>query len=199
MKLLNIYIIAALCLGILAVIYLPISQTTASPTDEKIVISTSPESSFIYFENMAPGDSTTKTLTVNNDGNVDFSYSLSATKEAGDKGLYDQLLVTIKAEEEQIFEGNLNDLDKVNIGDIKSFKKEDITFLVELPKYVGNEVKGKSTTVGIKLSATGESTSVPDNSLPKTATNIFNYLFLGIGLLITGIGLYYYQRYRRYS
>jgi hypothetical protein len=62
-----------------------------------ISISTSPASAFITYSDMLPGDSTTQSLDVSNDGTVELRYAISSNADDSDgKALKDQLVLTIK-------------------------------------------------------------------------------------------------------
>src|SRR5690606_16632915 len=183
-----------LCLGALSAIYLPIYQTSATPSSEKIAISTNSSRSFINLENMVPGDKITKSLQVINEGNVDFNYKLSAEMESGDQVLFDNLKVTITDKDKDIYNGSIKELNTLNLGELLSFKKNDLLFTVELPKVAGNEVKNKTTVIGFNFVAEGlnEGGNGNGNNLPNTATNHFNLLLAGALLLLGGSSILIY-------
>src|SRR5690606_13308597 len=185
-----------LCLGALSAIYLPIYQTSATPSSEKIAISTNSSRSFINIENMVPGDKITKSLQVINEGNVDFNYKLSVEMESGDQVLFDNLKVTITDKDKDIYNGSIKELNTLNLGELLSFKKNDLLFTVELPKVVGNDVKNKTTVIGFNFVAEGlnesENASGNGNNLPNTATNHFNFLLAGALLLLGGSSILIY-------
>src|SRR3990170_2256303 len=77
------------------------TSTATNPSNTfstgSVVISTSPASAFITFSNMAPGDTTTQSLVVSNDGTLQLRYAISDSATNADaKGLKDQLTLTIK-------------------------------------------------------------------------------------------------------
>ncbi|WP_449536943.1 TasA family protein [Ferdinandcohnia sp. Marseille-Q9671] len=188
MKLIKTYILLMLCIVTLSTIYLPINETSATPTDLKVNISTNPSNRFIDIENMAPGDIVSKILEVNNKGNIDFNYYVSAIKESGDQRLFEQLWIKITNNNEEIYNGKLIELHEWDIGKILSLKGETLQFLFELPLDSSNESQGKSTKVKFNFVANG---LVSENNevLPDTATNISNYLAMGIAFIIGGVAI----------
>jgi spore coat-associated protein N len=78
------------------------TEVVANPTNEfttgTVDLSTTPESAFIYYTDMAPGDKVTAPLTVSNDGSLEVRYAVSSLAEETDgKGLREQLDLTIKS------------------------------------------------------------------------------------------------------
>lgn|SRR5690606_2836300 len=196
MKYIKLYVFGILCIGLLSAIYLPIYQTSAMPTSDVIALSTNPAKSFITFNNMAPGDKVSKSIQVLNDGNVDFNYSLSAIKEVGDQILFDKLSIKVSEKNIDIYEGRLKNLDKLDLGELLSHRKDELLFTVEIPSEVSNEVKRKSTSVAFIFVANGlsESKESTSNELPKTATSYFNYFLTGLSIITLGIIFILFKR-----
>lgn len=67
-------------------------------TTGTVKISTSSDGiALITYPNMAPGDKVTEPLTVTNDGSLELRYAVTSLADDDDKGLRDQLLLTIKS------------------------------------------------------------------------------------------------------
>src|SRR3990170_5306944 len=77
------------------------TSTATNPSNTfstgSVSISTSPASAFITFSSMVPGDTTTQSLVVSNDGTLQLRYAITSSATNADaKGLKDQLVLTVK-------------------------------------------------------------------------------------------------------
>jgi len=96
-------VVIGLLAGIGAFGVLSIFTGTANNPDNAftagaVEISTSPASAFITYSSMAPGDKVTQSLTVSNDGDLEFRYAVTSLATNTDsKGLRAQLDLTIKS------------------------------------------------------------------------------------------------------
>ncbi|HXF57149.1 MAG TPA: TasA family protein [Actinomycetota bacterium] len=178
---------AAAALGVLAL--LPWLVTQAIFTDSADVgsntfttgtvdISTSPASALVTYSNMAPGDSTTASLTVTNGGTLGLRYAISSSATNPDgKGLKDQLVLTIKTVDvttpaapcdnfdgTQLYSGDVDSTDGKLVGDaaqgaqagdrtLAAGASEVLCFRVALPVTTGNAYQSASTTVTSTFSA----------------------------------------------
>src|SRR3972149_10415508 len=95
-------VVIGLLAGIGAFGVLSIFTGTANNPDNAftagaVEISTSPASAFITYSSMAPGDKVTQSLTVSNDGDLEFRYAVTSLADDDDtKGLREQLELTIR-------------------------------------------------------------------------------------------------------
>ncbi|PLT35579.1 hypothetical protein [Bacillus sp. V5-8f] len=146
---------------ILLVIFMPPRGTQADQTTYNVDISTNPANGFLIAENFAPGDMKTSILKVNNNGNLDFNYTVSSSQESGDQALYDRIILTVNDNQGHIYQGPLNGLKDFPLGTIINGGNRDLTFTAELPLETGNDAQGKSTSVAFNFSAVGHEEQIP--------------------------------------
>jgi hypothetical protein len=156
-----IFISAAILLSMTMIFLIQVKDTKANESDYEVDISTTPAEFLFDVKNMKPGDWTTSTLEVNNDGNLDFNYSISSHQESGDRYLYNQFLVWVSDSEGLLYEGKLTDFSAFPLGTIAAKGSNTLTFKVELPYETGNEAQGKSTSVTFELNAVGHKEEIP--------------------------------------
>lgn len=118
-------------------------------------ISANPPDNAISMTNMKPGDSVTSTLTVVNSGSLDFTYDMSAKKDAGISAFYDVLDAKIEQGGTTLYQGPLKDLLQLTTGrrQIASGASEDLTITVSLPLTADNAVMNKYTKVAFDFNA----------------------------------------------
>lgn len=179
-----------------------INQVSASPTknSKEIDIMTTPEKVLFDIENFKPGDWATRTLTIKNSGSEDFKYLTSAKRKSGSKELYEELYLTISDKSGELFKGKLSEFNTIDPRSIASGKQEELTFTVEFPSHLGNEYQGLTTEVELKFYAEGTlggALPVDGPKLPKTGTNTFNVLIVGIALVLSGSILFLILKRKR--
>ncbi|MRG85024.1 LPXTG cell wall anchor domain-containing protein [Salinibacillus xinjiangensis] len=183
------------------IIFLFPSFLGASPTTEnkEIDISTSPHKVFFNLQNIKPGDHSTKEMTISNNGEQDFIYIFSQRFLNGSTKLYDEILLKVNDADGTLFDGKLKDFEKLEGRELKSGESEVLIFEVEMPYELGNEFQGLATEFQFKVYVEGTLGGIlpVDNKLPDTASNMYNYLLLGVALLLGGGSLYYFQRRKK--
>lgn len=148
-------------------------------TTGTVVISTSPASVLITYDNMAPGDTTTQSLVVSNDGSLELRYAISSSATDTDlKGLKDQLVLTIKTidvtlpatpcddfDGTQLYTGDLDDgVSGYLVGDptqgedtgdrtLAASTSETLCFQVSLPSDTGDAFQDATTTATFSFEA----------------------------------------------
>jgi hypothetical protein len=143
-----------------------------------ISISTSPASAFITYSDMLPGDSTTQSLDVSNDGTVELRYAISSNADDSDgKALKDQLVLTIKTidvttpgtpcddfDGTQLYTGDLDgttgelvgsNAQGADAGDrtLSGSTSETLCFRAELPLATGDAFQSATTTATFTFDA----------------------------------------------
>ncbi len=154
----SLFLISAM---ILLAAFIHVGGTKADETVYKVDISTTPAEGFLIAENMAPGDKKTSILKVNNNGNLDFNYSVSSRQESGDIDLYNKILLKVSDSEGRLFEGTLSDFLDFPLGTIEIGGNDSLTFTAEVPINTGNEIQGKSTSVAFDFTANGHEEQIP--------------------------------------
>jgi hypothetical protein len=157
-----IFISVASILSFVLMIFLfQVKDTKADDSDYEVDISTTPAQFLFDVKNMKPGDWSTSSLKINNEGNLDFNYSISSHHESGDSYLYNQFLVWVSDREGLLYEGKLSDFSNFPLGTIAAKGSNTLIFKVELPYETGNEAQGKSTSVTFELNAIGHKEEIP--------------------------------------
>jgi LPXTG-motif cell wall-anchored protein len=183
-------------------ITLLIPLTSAAEDDKEILdIATAPSSILMDVTDMKPGDYLKRDLTVINKGEKDFTYTFSNEFIDGSTKLYNEFLLIVKDSQGTLFDGKLMDFEKLDPRKLNSGESEVLTFYVEMPYELGNEYQGLSTKFQFTLYVEGEDGgAIPvDKELPNTATQMYNFLTIGIILLLGGSILYFIQRKKRIS
>ena len=119
-----------------------------------------PASAFVSVSDLIPGDSATRSVTVENTGSVPFTYTVTASNEGGPPSLMwtdtvDGLQVTVSGDAGQIYSGPVSDLAAVASGVVVSASgTEVLTYVFSLPGSAGNAFQGLSQGIGITYDAT---------------------------------------------
>lgn len=154
--------------GIIAITFLlflvssiQVRGTQADETVYQVDITTTPAEGFLIAENLAPGDKKTSILKVNNNGNLDFNYSVSSRQESGDLELYNKILLKVSDTEGRLYEGTLNGFLDFPLGTIEIGGNDSLTFTAELPLDTGNGFQAKSTKIAFDFTAIGHEEQIP--------------------------------------
>lgn len=127
----------------------------ATDTQGTFGISISPTSSFLNAPNMAPGDWASAPVTVNNEGEVDFSYDVTAVKEGGSDLYYDTLdLKVLDQNGNLMYSGKLKDLQNLVLGVLGKGGNSTFNISVGLPLEVTNEFQALGSKVTFVFTAT---------------------------------------------
>lgn len=180
----------------------------------EIDISLSPKDYLFDVSNMKPGDWAPRELTIKNNGKKDFFYQMSISNE-GDVKLFNELILEVEDQASIIYNGKLKDFDKLSDRMLAAGNSENITLTLRFPEHLGNAFQGLSTSFKVIFVAEGtENPSDPEDpgnsdkdpekdadhvdgvindgnskggsQLPNTSTNMYNFLFIGVALLVTG-------------
>lgn len=117
-------------------------------------ITTYPSSSFMTASNLAPGDQITADLIVKNDGQIDFTYNISAYMDGGSELLYNILDLEVSDSNGRVFyNGKLKELNTVVLGVLAKGASNILKFKVSLPIDSGNEYQGLSMAASFRLNA----------------------------------------------
>jgi LPXTG-motif cell wall-anchored protein len=165
-------------------------NTNAKENEDKIEISLFlPSNDMFDVKNMRPGYGITKTLIIQNSGNVNYDYYMDAHKQSGSDKLFNQLLLSVTTENgELIFKGKLSKFQNIGLRHLDKSRKEKLIFQIELPPEIGNEYQALQTKVIYFFIAKYSLNNNSGGVLPRTGeTN--PWLFYISGILITLIGV----------
>ena len=152
------------CLLLVAAVFIPIGNTGADSSTPEIKIDTLPESVLFNIKDFKPGDWAPRVLTIQNNGNQDFSYNIQSRMKSGSEKLFNVFQLKIKDSSGVIFKGDLKDFKGLDPRPLAAFSEEKLTVTVEFPYVSGNEFQGLYTEVEFVLYAEGK------NELPPPDT-----------------------------
>ncbi|ATP41712.1 hypothetical protein CSE16_17675 [Solibacillus sp. R5-41] len=205
-----------LLLLISGICFLPVTTVFADDengTDKnEIEISISPKDTLFNISNMKPGDWAPRVITVKNSGSKDFDYQMQLRND-GEEKLFNELLLEIKAGDEELYQGKLAAFKSLPIRKLATGSGEDLDITIRFPEHLGNEFQGLLTAFDFIFTAEGkDSTAVQavasgqiasggptptGKILPATSTNIFNIMLFGAVLVVGGIVMMIITYYRR--
>jgi hypothetical protein len=150
------------------------------------VVSGDPE---FCLENLAPGDSASASLEVENKSSQSFTLAIS-TEFIGDdssKALFENLCIDIK----DCYTGPLGGCQGNILGVFAAGCTERVPLEISLPQGTGNECQGKEVTVRFRITQLGD----PENpfepgehpELPVTGTDVNFLLPLGLIMFLSGL------------
>lgn len=218
MKLLAIYSVIML----FVVLVSPFGETKAIDSDPVIDISTSPAKRVFEVSNIKPGDTMTRPLVIQNDGNIDFDYNMASKMISGSDKLFNQLLLSVSQAGEVLYSGTFGNFEGMSLRSLGVNDKEELSLSVEFPYESGNEFQGLATSVLFTFTAEGKPSdggpgtdspdgdqgtaepSEPDASpvsgqLPQTGESAPTMFYVIGGLLMLGgatLGVVSYRRRR---
>ncbi|KGP74121.1 LPXTG cell wall anchor domain-containing protein [Pontibacillus yanchengensis] len=146
------------------VILSPIGSTGANKSDPVIDLSLKPTKREFKVDKMVPGDWATRTLTVQNNGNKDFSYQMTSSYLEGNNKFYNQLDLRVESQNQILFDGKLENFEGLKSRSLDYSTEEDITITVTFPYESGNEYQGLATSVLFTFVAEGDTPPPPPTS-----------------------------------
>lgn len=187
---------------------------------------TKPNQYLFTINNMKPGDTAERTLTIQNRGESDFRYSTEHKFKKGSKKLFNEFLLKVSDSNGTLYEGKLKDFKGLPERFLKANTEEDIRFSVKFPDALGNEFQGLTFETAFlfyiedlitepeqnepsnpsqsennnQSRPISDTTSPPKEGriLPSTSTHYFNYLLIGIVLiLIGGLASFLYAKIKK--
>lgn len=208
--------LSAFFLIISVICFYPVTSVFADDEDDKaendVAISLSPNEKLFDITNMKPGDWAPRTLTVRNSGDADFVYQMQL-QNSGEKKLFNELMVEIKAGDIELYQGKLAELKSLPERKLISGSEENLDITIRFPEHLGNEFQGLSSAFVFTFTAEGKdntivqamtkgqvasvSTTPSGLSQPSISTNIFNFILVGTLLVVGGIVFVVIRYYRR--
>ena len=189
--------------------FYPVSSVFADGENDKVEneidISLSAKDNLFDISNMKPGDWAPRTIAIQNSGTKDFVYKMQL-QNSGDKKLFTELLLEIKAGDEELYQGKLAAFESLPERKLASSSKENLDITIRFPEHLGNDFQGLTSAFVFSFTAEGtDSTAVamikgqvasssigPTSAgfnLPTTSSNMFNLMIFGTVLVAGGIML----------
>ncbi|WP_342574027.1 hypothetical protein MHH37_17305 [Solibacillus sp. FSL K6-1781] len=182
--------------------------------NKEIDISITPTDTLFEVSNMKPGDWAPRTITVKNIGSKDFEYQMQL-QNSGDEKLFNELLLEIKANDEQLYQDKLANFKSLPIRKLATGNEENLEVTIRFPEHLGNEFQALQSSFAFTFTAQGnESEPVQEEIigqisslgspmspggpiLPDSSTNLINYLLLCGALVVGGIVMVIIIYYRK--
>jgi LPXTG-motif cell wall-anchored protein len=152
------------CIILIAAVFIPIGNTGADSSTPEIKIDTLPEKVLFDIDNFKPGDWAPRELTIQNNGNQDFSYNIQSRMKSGSEKLYNQFQLKIEDKSGIVYQGDLKDFKGLDPRPLAAFSEEKLTVTVEFPYISGNEFQGLNTEVEFVLYAEGKNEPPPPDT-----------------------------------
>ncbi|BAK15218.1 hypothetical protein SSIL_0795 [Solibacillus silvestris StLB046] len=182
---------------------------------QEIDISLTPTDTLFEVSNMKPGDWAPRTITVKNIGSKDFEYQMQL-QNSGDEKLFNELLLEIKAGDEELYEDKLANFKSLPIRKLITGNEENLEVTIRFPEHLGNEFQALQSSFAFTFTAEGdESEPVQEEiigqisssgspmsggpGLPDGTTNLIYYILLCGSLVVGGIVMVitiYYRKMR---
>ena len=211
----NMFRFFSLLLLISGILLIPVTSAFAdggNDTNKKdIDINLSPKDTLFSISNMKPGDWAPRTITVKNSGSKDFTYHMQLGN-TGEKKLFNELLLEIKAVDKELYQGKLAEFKSVPARNLASGSEENLDITIRFPEHLGNDFQGLEAAFSLNFTAEGKNTTPiqattkgqvdsggPTSAgfnLPATSTNIFNLILFGSVLVAGGVVLMLVRHYR---
>ncbi|WP_339263161.1 hypothetical protein MKY07_16140 [Solibacillus sp. FSL W7-1472] len=197
----------------------PVTSVYAEGEDvtevKEIDISITPTDTLFEVSNMKPGDWAPRTITVKNIGNKDFDYQMQL-QNSGDEKLFNELLLEIKAGNEELYQDKLANFKSLPIRKLTTGNEENLEVTIRFPEHLGNEFQALQSSFAFTFTAEGdESEPVQEEiigqisslgspmsggpGLPDGTTNLIYYILLCGALVVGGIVMVitiYYRKMR---
>jgi len=212
----KLFRLSTFLLIISVICFYPVTSVFADDEDDKaendVAISLSPNEKLFDITNMKPGDWAPRTLTVTNSGDADFVYQMQL-QNSGEKKLFNELMVEIKAGDTELYQGKLADLKSLPERKLTSGTEENLDITIRFPEHLGNDFQGLSSAFVFSFTAKGKdnttvqamtkgqvasvSTIPSEYSQPPSSATIFYLILTGTFLVVGGIVWMVIRHYRR--
>ncbi|MQR94607.1 LPXTG cell wall anchor domain-containing protein [Fictibacillus phosphorivorans] len=157
-------IVVSLCIFLIIIVFLPIGNTGADSSTPEIKIDALPDKVLFAIDDFKPGDWAPRVLTIQNNGNQDFTYNLQSRMKSGSRKLFNVFQLKIEDTSGVIFNDDLKDFKGLDPRPLAAFSEEKLTVTVEFPYVSGNEYQGLDTDVEFVLYAGGENAPPPTDT-----------------------------------
>ncbi|MGP4064535.1 hypothetical protein ACTWPF_06390 [Oceanobacillus sp. M65] len=196
--------------------YVSAAEANEADASKELDIQLTPNDYLFQVPNMKPGDWAPRDLKISNDGRQDFSYHVELANTTEEEKLFNELIIEVADEDEQLYKGNLPNF-AIPDRSLDVGEQEELKLTVYFPDHLGNEFQGLETEFVLIFTAEGEedqqdSISVGGNvsngdgngtsgdkggaALPNTSTDIFTLLLFGTILLAVGGGILVIRKLR---
>lgn len=150
--------------------------------------------------NFAPGDFSTRILTVHNNGEASFDYIITPALKSGDREFFNSLdLKIVDTDKKILYEGKLRDVPGLRLGTLYPETEKSYEFITSFPAESGNEYQNLKMTYSIVVSAElenqHEGSTSKNNSkeikMPNTGeSSRMPYYLGGIAAIVAGLSIW---------
>lgn len=186
---------------IFIIVAIPTNIFASGNENNEIKLTIIPGDSLFDIDDMKPGDWAPRSITVQNEGEMDFQYGVTMENNGSEK-LFNEILLEVHANDKELYHGKLANFDSLPLRELSVRSSEDLDFTIRFPEHLGNEYQGLDVHFSLLFTAEGklgktEEVTIDSKlgsddvqksglTLPSTATNIFTLMLIGVGLLISG-------------
>jgi LPXTG-motif cell wall-anchored protein len=149
------------CFLLVSAVFIPIGNTGADSSTPEIKIDTLPEKVLFNIKDFKPGDWAPRELTIQNNGNQNFSYNFESRMKSGSEKLYNEFQLKIEDKSGIVYQGDLKNFKGLDPRPLAAFSEEKLKVTVEFPYISGNEFQGLNTEVEFVLYAEGKNEPPP--------------------------------------
>jgi LPXTG-motif cell wall-anchored protein len=172
----------------------------AAENQQLLDLTVDPQKVLFDLRNLKPGDVMERVLVVGNNVKERFNYKTTSKLIEGSEKFYDSLYLKVSNYEETLYEGRLSNFKGLEPRLLEKGSKEELLFSVKVPSELGNDYQGLYSKVQFKFYVEGTLGGIlpaDGPTLPNTATNMFNIFASGLALLLAGLFLQMFSKYRR--
>lgn len=186
---------------IFIIVAIPTNIFASGNENNEIKLTIIPGDSLFDIDDMKPGDWAPRSITVQNEGEMDFQYGVTMENNGSEK-LFNEILLEVHNNDKELYHGKLANFDSLPLRELSVRSSEDLDFTIRFPEHLGNEYQGLDVHFSLLFTAEGklgktEEVTIDSKlgsddvqksglTLPSTATNIFTLMLIGVGLLISG-------------
>lgn len=138
------------------------SSAYANDSPQLNIETISPDKVLFALNNLKPGDTAQRKLTVQNKGNKDFTYLSDAKFTGGSEELFNEFLLDISDSNGILYTGLMKDFTELSPRLLKAGNEEDLIFRVEFPWELGNEFQGEGFGVQFRFYVKDTTPGNPD-------------------------------------
>lgn len=149
------------------------SSVYANGSPQLKMLTISPDTVLFALDNLKPGDSAERKLTVQNKGNKDFTYVGDAKFTGGSEMLFNEFLLEISDSNGVLYSNLMKDFTELPPRLLRAGNEEDLIYKVEFPRDLGNTFQGLAFEVQFRfyVKDTTPGNPDPDPEDPETPGN----------------------------
>lgn len=130
-----------------------------------------PDSRLFTLENIAPGDSNSATITIQNTTEELMTYEVSSSLQSGSKLFYDHLQLQVLDQDTILYDGPISQLKMKAPRELKKNSSETLTFKILFPITSKNEFQGLKSVVAFHFTGNEDELNEPPSDGENSSGN----------------------------